>query len=895
MFLNRSKRRLWGSTAAAWLAVFPLCGAFAQTFPAPVAPGGSMNPDDPSVILSNNLKILAQNPYNVDALLAAGTGSMAAGDPNAAIGFLARAEELSPRNGRVKAALGAALTQIERPVEALRIFADAVALGVPEIEIAGDRGLAWDLRGDQVRAQKDYALSLKRGRNDEVARRYALSLGISGEREDAMKLIDPLTKRGDQGAWRAKAFILAMNGDMNGADRILSAVMPANMIGVMSPFMRRLPSLSQAQRAQAVNFGTMPATGTSVAVVDPGDSFKSIGTGVNVGLAGVSPAAPVQVARVDLARPTESARDRKKREKQERELAKLAERGRQQAGTSPVRLPVGSAALPRPSTASAPVRLPPVKVATQTATLPPVQPSIVAPIAPAPRPAIVTPPTQSARPIIGTPPQIDQRVGRKIADVDPSRLPPEFRPNAGDNAFKPVSETRVTVVEGARTLPLPDGVTPRPNIIQPAITGPVAGPVTGSTPGPIPATMPAPRPVLTPVPAPVPVGLPAPEPAPVKATEPLRVATVAGSAAAVAPSSAVVPPQAGLSDVIIKVEPGKVESIKVTSALPATSPAPLATPLPTPAPAPAPAPAPVTTIAPTPAVVTLPNASPVAAAPPASATPQAAGVTTSAVKLPDPVPGFSLPGASMPVDPASIPVPGNMPAAEPAVAAPAPSGLAQPSMPPAIGVASAATPTVVEKEVALGPVNAAPIEATPAAGLESVFEGLEVEDQSTAGPIPTDEEFRARQLAAKRKADAAAKLAADEKAKLKLEADAKTKKEADVKAEAKAKAALVLEKEKEEAALAKANPARLWVQVATGANKSGLPITWRKLKTDAPKALAGQSAWYVPFRATNRLLIGPFKSSGEARAMVGKLSKEGVSANSYSSEAGVSIVRLGGR
>ncbi len=190
----------------------------------------------------------------------------------------------------------------------------------------------------------------------------------------------------------------------------------------------------------------------------------------------------------------------------------------------------------------------------------------------------------------------------------------------------------------------------------------------------------------------------------------------------------------------------------------------------------------------------------------------------------------------------------------------------------------------------------APVPEAPAeTGLAAVIEGLEVEDQSAAGPIPTDEEFRARQLAAKRKADAAAKLAADEKAKLKLEADAKTKKEADAKAEAKLKAAEALEKEKEEAALAKANPARIWVQVATGANKSGLPITWRKLKTDAPKALAGQTAWYAPFRATNRLLIGPFKSSGEARTMVGKLAKEGVSANSFASEVGVNIIRLGGR
>jgi SPOR domain len=94
---------------------------------------------------------------------------------------------------------------------------------------------------------------------------------------------------------------------------------------------------------------------------------------------------------------------------------------------------------------------------------------------------------------------------------------------------------------------------------------------------------------------------------------------------------------------------------------------------------------------------------------------------------------------------------------------------------------------------------------------------------------------------------------------------------------------------------AKRNPPRIWVQIATGSNRSGLPITWRKLKSGAPKALEGQSAWFAPFRATNRLVIGPFKSSGEARAMVNRLAKEEITATTWTSDPGEDVTKLGGR
>jgi tetratricopeptide (TPR) repeat protein len=206
--------------------------AFAFGLASPVtaqtmAPMGRALPSaDPAQTLSENLKALARDPYNVDALLQAGLGALAVGDPNAAFGFFARAEELSPSNARIKAGLGSSLTMMEKPRDALRAFDEATALGLPEADILEDRGLAHDLTGDARKAQKDYLAALKTDPSDELTRRLALSLGISGDKEAALARLDPLIRRNDQAAWRARAFILAMNGDSPGAEKIVRMVAP---------------------------------------------------------------------------------------------------------------------------------------------------------------------------------------------------------------------------------------------------------------------------------------------------------------------------------------------------------------------------------------------------------------------------------------------------------------------------------------------------------------------------------------------------------------------------------------------------------------------------------------------------------------------------------------------
>jgi hypothetical protein len=96
---------------------------------------------------------------------------------------------------------------------------------------------------------------------------------------------------------------------------------------------------------------------------------------------------------------------------------------------------------------------------------------------------------------------------------------------------------------------------------------------------------------------------------------------------------------------------------------------------------------------------------------------------------------------------------------------------------------------------------------------------------------------------------------------------------------------------KSEAAKPK-EPSRHWVQVAGSADKAGLAREYSRIRTKAPKLLAGKTAWTTPLRFTNRLLVGPFKSDGEAQAFVNELAKSELTAFTWTSPAGQEIVKL---
>ncbi len=135
------------------------------------------------------------------------------------------------------------------------------------------------------------------------------------------------------------------------------------------------------------------------------------------------------------------------------------------------------------------------------------------------------------------------------------------------------------------------------------------------------------------------------------------------------------------------------------------------------------------------------------------------------------------------------------------------------------------------------------------------------------------EKAAAEKRAAERKAAAEKRALADRKL-------AEATKIADAKAAA------------EELKAARANPSRIWVQVAGGASVGDLPKAWAAAKAKAPKAFAGKQGWWTPLRATNRVLAGPFASDDDARDFVNALAKEGVSAFPFTSDKGQDITRL---
>ena len=210
-------------------------------------------------MLSSAVSRLATSANDTSALLDAGRASIELEDYRAAITFLTRAEQASPRDGAIKAALGSAMVHMETPTRALDYFGEAQLLGAPERLFLADRGLARDLLGQQDAAQRDYQLALSLAPNEETVRRYALSLAISGEPDRAIQFLTPQLKAQDRAAWRLRAMILAINGRNDEATEIVNATMPAALAQNIIPYLVKLDRLNPAQQAAAAHFGRFPS------------------------------------------------------------------------------------------------------------------------------------------------------------------------------------------------------------------------------------------------------------------------------------------------------------------------------------------------------------------------------------------------------------------------------------------------------------------------------------------------------------------------------------------------------------------------------------------------------------------------------------------------------------
>lgn len=213
---------------------------------------------DAEATLASAMARIGSDRTDAAALIDAGRASLTLDNPQAALGFLSRAAQLRSEDGTVAALTGAAMVQLERPAEAMEHFERAARLGAAERLYLSDRGLAHDLLGRQDAAQRDYETALAQTNDGETQRRYALSLGISGQVDRAVQVLTPQLRSQDRAAWRTRAMVLAIAGRQAEAQEIVRATMPGPIANNITPFLARLPGMTPAQQAAAAHFGALP-------------------------------------------------------------------------------------------------------------------------------------------------------------------------------------------------------------------------------------------------------------------------------------------------------------------------------------------------------------------------------------------------------------------------------------------------------------------------------------------------------------------------------------------------------------------------------------------------------------------------------------------------------------
>jgi Flp pilus assembly protein TadD len=296
--------------------------------------------------LNAALARLAANPRDGGALIDAGNAALAMNDIDAAIGFFTRAEQVVPGDPRAKAGLAGAYVRNEDPFTAIRLFNEAELQGPLPSALLADRGLAYDLVGDNPTAQRIYRQAGPY--NDEATRRLALSLAISGDLRGSEAALSPLLTRQDKSAWRVRAFSLAIRGEQTQAVSIANATMPATLAAGIAPYLRYMPQLTRAQQAAAANLGRFPRASeighddARIAQYAPPSSGR-LATGADAGLvpsgqplgrSGARARGTLQAA-VDPSRPAEPSRrerraqERAARQAQAEEQKRLALQARQ--------------------------------------------------------------------------------------------------------------------------------------------------------------------------------------------------------------------------------------------------------------------------------------------------------------------------------------------------------------------------------------------------------------------------------------------------------------------------------------------------------------------------------------------------------------------------------------
>lgn len=344
--------------------------------------------------LNEVLHRLSRNPTDVPTLLEAGKVSMQIGDPAAAVGFYQRAAKLAPANPNVKAGLAGAYALNDDPLTAINLFIEAERAGPIDPALLAPRGLAYDLVGDNVSAQGYYKQALAAGSDDETVRRLALSQAIGGDRRAMEVTLTPLLQKQDKGAWRTRAFALAILGQVAEAESIVRSTMPAQLAEPMSAYLRYMPRLTPPQQAAAANLGQFPRA----ADIGRDDPRFAAFQRPRAALA-AAPPAPAAIARPGAK---ESAKaSRRAREAEAKREVKTAPVVRVAAAATPAASAPVAPLATRETTSTPTVTTAPKVTVPKPVELPPVQAAAPLPPVAAPTPALAPKPavTLAAAPL----------------------------------------------------------------------------------------------------------------------------------------------------------------------------------------------------------------------------------------------------------------------------------------------------------------------------------------------------------------------------------------------------------------------------------------------------------------------------------------------------------------
>jgi Flp pilus assembly protein TadD len=400
-------------------------------------------PGRDGMTLNAALSRLARDPRDVDALVDAGNAALVMGDVDAATGFFRRADQVAPGNPRVKAGLAGAMVRNGDPFDAIPLFDQAEKAGALDSALAADRGLAYDLVGDNTTAQRYYRESLARTPSDEVVRRLALSLAISGDKHNAEQVLSPLLAQRDAAAWRTRAFALAILGQTEEAVSIANTVLPSEIATGIAPYLRYMPRLTRAQQAAAANFGMFPraseigrddprvaqyaprrgTVAAETALMPQGEPLgrksRSRDRKRSPARAETAAAAPAATAIPTTARPTRGTRVGPPEPLPTRQAAnvRVASPAAQAAlASTPVRAAAPPAPPPTAPTSAGPsatVAVTPGFSLVPSTPATPASPPPATPIAPPPAPPVSAPPA----PVVQAPPPSEPPVPRSLRDA----------------------------------------------------------------------------------------------------------------------------------------------------------------------------------------------------------------------------------------------------------------------------------------------------------------------------------------------------------------------------------------------------------------------------------------------------------------------------------------------